>query len=362
MRKTRSGLPKHCYYNPSPSGKQRIRFRKRGYIVYLTGIPWSAAFMRQYAAALERVASPADIGAARTIPGSFDALCVAYYSSAEFGALSASTQVHRRGIIEAFRKQHGTKPLRELSRTHIKSIISAKKATPEAANALLKTLKVMLGYAVDISLIETNPTVGIKKYKSRAGGGFHTWTEAEVERFRERHPSGTTARLALELLLGTAQRRGDVVKLGWQHERQGELALRQSKTNRALVVPMHDDLVVELRQLPRTGLTFLVMSNGAPFSPKSFSDWFRKRCNEASLPHCSAHGLRKAAARRLAEAGCSANEIAAITGHATLGEVARYTKEADQLRLARAGRARERKEDTGLPQTVPRLPQEGEKS
>ena len=54
----------------------------------------------------------------------------------------------------------------------------------------------------------------------------------------------------------------------------------------------------------------------------------------AELSHCCPHGLRKAAARRLAEAGCSTHQIRAITGHATLKEVERYTKAADQKRLA----------------------------
>jgi hypothetical protein len=43
---------------------------------------------------------------------------------------------------------------------------------------------------------------------------------------------------------------------------------------------------------------------------------------------------------RLAEAGCTAHEIAAITGHATLSEVQRYTKAVDQARMARAATAR----------------------
>ena len=59
------------------------------------------------------------------------------------------------------------------------------------------------------------------------------------------------------------------------------------------------------------------------------------KIDKAGLPkRCVTHGLRKAAARRLAEAGCTANEIAAITGHATLQEVSRYTKAAEQRRLA----------------------------
>ena len=43
--------------------------------------------------------------------------------------------------------------------------------------------------------------------------------------------------------------------------------------------------------------------------------------------------------RRLAEAGCSANIIASITGHRSLNEVERYTRAADQARMAREGMA-----------------------
>ena len=83
-------------------------------------------------------------------------------------------------------------------------------------------------------------------------------------------------------------------------------------------------------------LTFLVNDWGRPFTVGSFSNWFRAQCDTANLHHCSAHGLRKAAARRLAEAGCTEHEIAAITGHASLREIARYTRAADQRQLATA--------------------------
>ena len=43
------------------------------------------------------------------------------------------------------------------------------------------------------------------------------------------------------------------------------------------------------------------------------------------------------ACRRLAEAGCSASVIAAISGHATLREVSRYAAAAEQVRLAHIG-------------------------
>lgn len=83
-------------------------------------------------------------------------------------------------------------------------------------------------------------------------------------------------------------------------------------------------------------MTFLVTGFGRPFTRAGFGNWFRDRVQEAGLPDCcAAHGLRKAAARRLAEAGCSPSQIAAITGHRTLKEVARYTAAASQAHLTK---------------------------
>ena len=98
---------------------------------------------------------------------------------------------------------------------------------------------------------------------------------------------------------------------------------------------MDQDLVQALTAAARTNLTFLVTERGAPFTAAGFGNWFRDRCNEAGLPQCSAHGLRKLAATRMANAGCSTDQIKAVTGHKSLSEVARYTKAANQARLAR---------------------------
>src|SRR5271165_4429642 len=147
MLRTKSGLPKHCSWNYDQRGKRRVRFRKGGFSTYLTGIPWSGYFMLQYAAALEGVKELAkNIGAERTKPGSFNALCVSYYRSPEFRGLKPSTQAMRKNIIERFRVEHGDKPIARLGRAHIKDIIGAKANTPEAANNLLKVLRVLLAY------------------------------------------------------------------------------------------------------------------------------------------------------------------------------------------------------------------------
>ncbi len=335
MLRTKSGLPKHCSWNCDRHGKRRVRFRKGGFTTYLTGIPWSEDFMRQYAAAIEGLkAQVGNIGAARTKPGSFNALCVSYYRSPEFRGLKPSTQAMRKNIIERFRNEHGDKPIARLGRAHIKDIIGAKANTPEAANNLLKVLRVLLAYAADDGMIASNPALTVKRYKSE-GEGFHTWTEAEIARFQAKHPIGTRAGLASALLLYTAQRRGDIVHMGWQHVRGDAIAVRQQKTDTPLLIPMHPELARSLTSVPRTNLTFLVTERGAPFTAAGFGNWFREQCNLAGLPQCSAHGLRKAAATRLANAGCSTNQIMAITGHKSLSQVAPYVREADQQRLAR---------------------------
>ena len=163
---------------------------------------------------------------------------------------------------------------------------------------------------------------------------FHTWSEGEVAQFEARHSVGSRGHLALALLLHTGQCRSDVVGMGWQHVRGNKIAVRQQKTNTPLLIPIVPALAQALEAVPRSNLTFLLTERGAAFTSAGFGNWFRDRCNEAGLRQCSAHGLRKLAATRLAEAGCSEREIMAITGHRSLSEVSRYTKAAEQSRLA----------------------------
>ena len=332
--RTKNGLPRHCSWNVDRHGTRRVRFRKRGFSTYLTGTPWSDDFMRQYAAALQGVKAQANsIGADRTIAGTINALIVSYYKLV-FPRLKASTQAMRRNILERFRREHGEKPVRLFKREHVAAIIAAKANTPEAANNLLKVLRHLLDHAMAINMIDSNPAAEVVKFRTQ-GDGVHSWTEEEVAQFEMHHAIGSKARLALALML-TGQRRGDVVRMGWQHLSDGAITVKQEKTGARLVISLDIDpsLPEALALVPRTNLTFLTTKFGAPFTPAGFGNWFRERCDEAGLPQCSAHGLRKLVATRLANFGCSEEEIKAITGHKSSSEVARYTKARDQKRLA----------------------------
>jgi integrase len=268
------------------------------------------------------------------------ALAVSYFNGSAFRGLRASTQYERRGVIERFCREHGDKRLATLERHHIVKLIAARAEQPGAANSLRKALRELMKHAVEMGLRADDPTRDVKAINN-SSSGYHSWTEDEIERFEAHHPVGSRERLALALLLYTGQRRGDVIRLGHQHVRAGVLSLRQEKTGTELSIPLHPRLVEVIAGTQRGNMTFLVTKRGGPFGAVPFSNWFRKACNAAGLPsHCSAHGLRKAAARRLAEAGCSTFEVAAITGPASLRELERYTKAVAQGKLAESAMAK----------------------
>jgi integrase len=169
-----------------------------------------------------------------------------------------------------------------------------------------------------------------------------------VAQFEKRHPAGTKAHLALMLMLYTGQRGSDVIRFGFQHIRGDKIAVRQKKTDTPLLLPIAPELAQALKDVPRKNLTFLLTAFGAPFSFNGFGNWFRTRCNEAGLRQCSAHGLRKLAATRMANAGCTDRELMAVFGWRGMSEVSRYVRAADQPRLAEQAFAKGRKSEQKL--------------
>jgi integrase len=214
-------------------------------------------------------------------------------------------------------------------------------AIPHVARSWLVGFRHFIRWCETRKLTRNDPTWGVR-VKLPKSDGHHTWTEDEIAVFEAHHAIGSKERLALALGLFTAQRRGDVVRIGRQQVRNGQLTVRQQKTGTTLTIPVHPELARIIDATPQIGhFTLLTTRSGRSYSAANFSDQFRAWCNEAGLPQrCVFHGLRKAAARRLAEAGCTAHEIAALTGHVSLREVERYTKAADQMRMAQSAMAK----------------------
>jgi integrase len=219
--------------------------------------------------------------------------------------------------------------LRAFTSDSVRILRTRKAATPEAANVRVKAISRVFKWALEeVSAYErwrygitTNPARDVTRLKPRRAGGHRAWTLEEIEAYEKRHPLGTKAHLAMQLLLYCGGRRGDAVALGRQHTRNGRLRYTQDKNARRnpvvvdIAMPVALQWVIEASQAEGiTGdLTFLVTDYGRPFSKAGFGNRFREWCIQAEVPG-RAHGLSKAAATRIADNRGTVEQLKAIMG------------------------------------------------
>lgn len=320
-------------------GNVRHYLRQPGYRkVRLKGQPGSAEFADSYNEAL-RSAQPAQKLKAGA-PGTLRWLCTEYQKADAFRSLDERTRYVRRQVLDRVCVivgpdgiEAGARLYAEMSPENVAKMRDAPTG-PEAGNAIVKALRQVFKV-----MKKPNPAAGVEYRRSNNPNGFHTWTLEEVEQFEARHAPGSKARLALALLLYTGVRRSDVVRLGPQMARSGVLRFTEFKGRNSMPkdreIPMLPELQQAIAATTCGARSYLVTEFGKPFAAAGFGNWFRDRCNEAELPHCSAHGLRKAGATAAADNGATAHQIKAIFGWRTLKEAERYTKAAEERRLAR---------------------------
>lgn len=335
-------LPKHVSMFKDRHGKKRYRFRRKGQATYyFKHLPGTDEFLAELRACEDGIASPQIGVVSRATPGTFDDLLERYYRSADFLDVKPITRSVYQGVLERWRarerkgKRYGEVPVRQLQTRHVEEMIAEVLPARSAANRLRERLSAIMNFAIRLGMATHNPVAATRPFKVQ-GTGWHSWTEEEIAAYEKRHAVGSTARLALDIMLWTGQRLGDVRQLGTANIRGGRVELVQSKTGKFVSVPIMPALAASILAADATGETFVLTEFGKRFSAAGFGNKVRQWCSEAGLTGCSAHGLRKAAARRFAEAGCSNQEIKAWTGHTTDFEVARYTAAADQLTLSNA--------------------------
>ena len=327
-------------------GHSRYYFRRgKGPRTTLPGKPGTPEFMAAYQQALQGGNAPKPEKRAAVPLGTFNALVRDYYQSTNYLSLTRGTQRAYRGVIDRLLDDEkiGHRQVAQMTRKHVQQILARRAATPGAANDVLKKIRILIHFAIDNGWRSDDPTLRIKKF---AEGEFHTWTDDEIAAYERHWPLGTRERTVFALLLFTGQRVSDVAVMSRSDVENAAIRVVQGKTGAKLWIPLHPELRRILAAWQEAG-PYLVMTNyNKRFTSKGISNYIASRIGLAQLPdRCVTHGIRKAAARRLAEAGCSANEIAAITGHASLEEVARYTKAAEQRRLAQSAMDRLTKQE-----------------
>lgn len=350
-RSTSNGfLPPHVYRFKSQHGTDRLRFMLKGRTGYFKEPFGTKAFWAEYAAFLDPAAQVEAPAPPKAAPGSLDDLVNRYFAVPERLGPTAVTQAKIRAVIEDFRKGRGDRPVRLVTFEAIDKIIAKKqiktgtgnktKGGLHAARKLRKELVRLFDFAVKLGMCDHNPAALAEKVKTPAGersSGFHSWDEPEIATFREHWPLGTRERLAMELLLWTDQRRSDVVKMGKAQIRNGRIPITQEKTGKVLWVPLAPQLLNAIVAMPPADTSpfcFLITRRGKPFTKESFGNWFKAACVAAGLPHCTAHGLRKATLRRMAELELTNKTMKSISGQTRDDTLAGYIEGANQKQLA----------------------------
>lgn len=314
------------------TGKLRRYFRKGGkQLGPLTGDVGSVEFMTAYGAYLAEKPK-----AAKTTlhADSLGKLIIDFYGSRLFTDRKPSTRQLYKYALEPIAKEHGHRSASAMTAEHAEKIINKiGEKRPGMGNLTRAVMRRVMQFAVKTRLRKDNPMLGIEGFKV---GEHHTWNDAELKQFEDKWRLGTRQRLAYALLLYTGQRVGDVARMSRADVSDGLIHVVQQKTGAELWVPIHPELQRAMKALPAKGLTLVGDANGRPIKRAALSALMRAAIAQAGLPsRCVSHGLRKAAMRVLAESDATANQIASISGHKTLKEVERYTKAADQKKMAR---------------------------
>ena len=323
-------------------GKPRWRMRKtikgRRIDCYLPGRYGSEEFVAAYEAALESASGLSK----RAKAGTVAQLIETYKGSAAFRNLAPRTKDVKLRRLDWIVGVIGEAQYARLKPHHVEALM-AKKGGASAANRVKKDLAQLFSVAAkNFGFAGLNPAKMADSYKVDSGG-FHTWTDAEIDAYRATHASGTIARLALELCLGTGAARQDVAAMTRANIRGAEIVYRRGKTGTEVALPLTHlpELAHELSLMPADRLVLIATPHGAAYKPEGLGRAFKRWCDDAGLPEtCTSHGLRKAAARRLVEAGATEHEIMSNLGHETPAMAALYTRAANRGKMAAAGRAK----------------------
>lgn len=255
-----------------------------------------------------------------------------YKETAAWRDLSPATRRQRENIFRNVLKTGGDKPFADITKDTIQIGLAKRADTPFSARNFLQAMRGIFIWAHKADLVKQDPTATISASRPRTEG-FVVWSEADIDRYEARWPTGTRERLAFDILLYTGLRRGDAAKLGRQHVRNGLITLRMEKTGDVVMIPILPVLDRSIAASPTGEITFIAGERGRPMAKESFGNWFKEACVKAGVPG-SAHGLRKAGATRAAENGATVAQLEAIFGWRGGGMAALYTRAADRRRLA----------------------------
>ena len=258
-----------------------------------------------------------------------------YREVSAWTTLSLATRRQRENIFKHVLESAGDKALASITTAAIIAGAERRSATPAQARNFLDAMRGLFKWAAKAKLVKTDPTLGVENPPRKTGDGFIPWTEDDVAAYELRWPIGTRQRVWLDVLLYTGLRRGDAVRFGRQHVKDGVGTIKTEKSGFTIAVtlPILPVLAQTLAAGPCGDLTFIAGENGKPLTKESFGNLFREACRAAGVPG-SAHGVRKIAATRAANNGATVAQLEALFGWVGGTMASLYTRSADRRRLS----------------------------
>lgn len=320
------------------TGKERFRFRRGGVSVYLPP-PGS----REYRAEYEKAKGNAGISG-KVREKSVSDLVSRFYRTVQFRRTGEAWQKTMRQSIEPFREEYGNdlvchfrpKDIEKILEDRFEKRIVAGKQMGGSASAerLREMLMRLFKLAMKLEWIDANP-VTLSDPIRHDGPGFSPWSEDDIAAYRKRWPLGTKARLAMELMLWTGARRGDAHLM--PPPSGGRFKWKAAKTGKLVELSVAPRLQAAIDAMPAGTVgaeTLIITDFGKPFSRAGFGNWFGDRCKDAGLVNRTAHGLRKALARRAAQRNVSQQGLKALGQWEHDEEVRTYADSANRNQMA----------------------------
>lgn len=275
-------------------------------------------------------------------PGSISATCGAFLKSEQYLSLSTAYRSLIRRHIDEISERYGAAPMRDLRDRHIEVDLSKLKAHP--GRQRLKAWRQICTWAKEAGLIPRDPSTAVKAKRAPKTEGHVAWTKDDIAKVREKWPTDSPRRLAIELAYWTGCRISDLVTLNrGMVGADGALSFRQAKTGGLAHVPWscalppfadaetHRHLMACI-EAQGGAMLFLTTVSGKPRSVKAVGSWIAESARLAGVTGKSAHGLRKGRLTDLAERGAPALAMMSWGGHETLSEVQHYIEAANRKR------------------------------
>jgi integrase len=257
-----------------------------------------------------------------------------YRETTAWTTLSMATRRQRENILRPVIEKSGRQPFAKITKTNIIAGRDRRTSSPHQARHFLDTMRGLFRWATAAGIVRVDPTVGVSDPSRPKSDGFPPWSEDDVAAYYARWPIGTRERVWIDVIAYTGLRRGDAVRLGRQHIRNGVATFKTQKTGAIVTLPILPILSDTLAAGPCGDLTFIIGERGSPLTKESFGNAFKKACKAAGVSDRSAHGLRKIAATRAADRGATEAQLEAIFGWTGGRMASLYTRSANRRRLS----------------------------